>query len=259
MDNRVIIKWIYCIGIASCAAQGAEKGKYENTVPLLHYVANAFGGGFMRDVILLGVPPWLFTLPAFPEITLVCITGYLYTHYLFRCKADEKWHRKVMQLVGITDALGLGSFICIGMDRAFAYSSNVFIIIACGYITAVGGGVLANGEPLTWIFKNKKTICYHLAALLGCCCYYRFKHALSVVCFTAIVLLLTNIDYRTLCHFYPCSLITASCRDAFLKYPAVCNKNNRFRSQKVIMVAKSLANCPRHSRIYLMQHRIRQC
>lgn len=257
-SNNIIIKMIYYTGIASCAAQGAEKGKNKNIFPVLYYIVNAFGGGFMRDVIFLGVHPWLFTLSALPDIALVVITGFLYTYCFFICKENKKQYNIAMQFVTITDAFGIGSFICIGMDKAFLYTNNVFIIVVCGYVTAIGGGILANGKAFTKIFNNRGTIYYHVVTLLGCCYYYIFKHGGFLVYFTAIGLLLASINHGTLYNFH-CRSLPIFFLKTFLLYPASCNKNNNFQDWKFIKIKKGLDFYPKHSKIYLIQHRIRQC
>ena len=259
MDSSIIVlKISYYVGIASCAAQGAEKGKYKDNFPVLFYIANAFGGGFMRDVIFLKVHPWLFSLSALLDIALVVIIGFLYTYCFFIRKANKKQKNIAMRFVTITDAFGLGSFICIGMDKAFVYSSNIFVVVVCGYITAIGGGILTGGKTLTKIFKSRETICYHLVTLIGCFCYYIFRYELFLICFTAIGLFLTTIDYRILYNFYSCNL-TILCLEVFLLYPTIGNKNNNFQGRKFIRVERRLGFRSERSKIYLVQHRIRQC
>lgn len=259
MDSNIImISIIYYVGIASCAVQGAEKGKYERRIPILYYIANAFGGGVIRDVIFLGVYPWLFTPSAFPDITLVIIIGFLYTYYFVICGANKRQYNIVMRLITITDAFGLGSFICIGMDKALIYSSNVFIIVACGYITAIGGGILAGGKSLSKILKSRDDVRYHFVTLIGCCYYYVFRHSLCLVCFISMGIFLANIDYQTIYNPYPCNLIILYLEIIFL-YPDICNKDNNFQKHKIIKDSKKLSICPERPKLYLVQHRIRQC
>lgn len=258
MDSNItIISLIYYIGIVSCAAQGAEKGKYDNGIPILRYIANAFGGGFMRDVIFLGVPPWLLTLSALPHIMLVIIAGFLYTYY-FICNTNNKYYSIAIRIITISDAFGLGSFVCIGMDRAFSYSDNIFTIITCGYITAIGGGILASGKSITEIIKSKGMIRYHLVTLLGCCYYYIFRHSLYLVCLIAIGLFLSNTNYKILYDSYIGNLMVP-CYKACSLYPVIYINNNRFHRQRIIKITKNYNICSEHSRIYLIQHRIRQC
>lgn len=246
------------MGIASCAAQGAEKGKYDIGIPLLRYIANAFGGGFMRDIIFLSVPPWLLTSSALPDIMLVVVVGFLYTYYFFICSVGNKYYGIAMQIISISDAFGLGSFVCIGMDKAFLYSNNIFTIITCGYITAVGGGILASGKPITKIIKSKGMIRYHLVTLLGCCYYYIFRHSLCLVCLIAIGLFLSNPNHKVPYDSYLGNLMVPFYRACSL-YPVVYKNNNKFHTQRINKIIKKYDIYSEHSRIYLIQHRIRQC
>lgn len=257
-SNTIFISLIYYIGIASCAAQGAEKGKHDNGIPILRYIANAFGGGFMRDVILLGVPPWLLTLSALRDITLVVIVGSLYTYYFCVCNVSNKYYGIAMLSVAISDAFGLGSFVCIGMDRAFLYSDNIFTIIACGYITAIGGGILARGKSIMEIVKSKEMIRYYFVTLLGCCYYYIFKHSLCLVCFIAIGLILSNTNYNVLYDSYFGNLMLP-CYKVCSLYPVIYRNSNRFHRQKIIKIIKNYNICSVYYKIYIIQHRIRQC
>lgn len=259
MDSKnIIVSLIYYIGVASCAAQGAEKGKYENHIPMLHYIVNAFGGGFIRDIIFLGVYPWLLTSSALPDLVLATVIGLLFTHYFFISKTNKKFYSIITRIVIITDTFGLGSFVCIGMDKAFIYSDNIFTVIACGYITAIGGGILASEKPLTKIFNSKATIYYHFVTLLGCCYYYIFRHSLCLVFFIAMVLFLVSIDYRILYNPYRYNLIP-SCLEAFLIYPTISKKNNNFMRQRYIKNPKNINIYLGCAKIYLIQQRIRQC
>lgn len=256
-SNNIFISLIYYVGIASCAVQGAENGKNECNVPL-YYVLNAFGGGFIRDVIFLKMHPWIFTLSALPDLVLVVIIGFVYTYYFFICKTDKRRYCIAVQLVTITDALGLGSFICIGIDKALMYSSNVFTIIACGYITAIGGGILASGKSLVKIFQSKENVWYHLVTLFGCCYYYIFRHSLCLICIIAMGLFMVNIDYKRLCNLSSYNLIDPYPK-VFVLYSVINNENDNFQRQKVIKIIKKMGIYPRFSKLYLVQQRIRQC
>lgn len=257
-SNTIIISLIYYIGIASCAAQGAEKGKDKNNISILYYIINSFGGGLMRDTILLKVHPWLFTVSALYDIIVVVVIGYLYSYYFFICKADKKWYDIAMKFVAITDILGLGSFICIGMDKAFDYSDNIFIIVASGYITAVGGGILASEKTIMKVFDNRNTICYHFITLSACCYYYAFRNSLWLVYFIVITFFLANNDYRILYNHYSYNLINP-CFDVFLLYPAICNKDNNVQRKNIIKNMNKFSIYPKCSKIYIVQQRIRQC
>lgn len=211
----------------------------------------------MRDVIFLGVHPWLLTLSALPDIMLAVIVGFLYTYYFCVCNVSNKYYGTAMLIITISDAFGLGSFVCIGMDKGFLYSDNIFTIILCGYITAIGGGILASGKSIMEIVKTKETIRYHLVTLLGCCYYYIFRHSLCLVCFIAIGLILPNTNYKVLYTFYLGNLMIP-CYKACSLYPVIYDSNRLHRQMK-IKVIKKYDICLGYSPIYLIQHRIRQC
>lgn len=181
---------VYYIGISSCAMQGAEKGKDDHYPPIHRYVLNSFGGGLIRDCIL-AVPPWLFTREALPDLTLVILVGCIYSYYLLR-GLNKEYKKFANIIVLFTDALGLGSFIAIGMNKALIYTNNTIIIIICGYITAIGGGVLANEKSLVKTFQNTKTFIYHITTMLCCCFYYLTRSEIGLVIVTTISILLIN-------------------------------------------------------------------
>lgn len=144
------------------------------------------------------------------------------------------------------------------MDRAAKYSSNVFIIIVCGYVTAIGGGVIASKKPFALIFNNKKIVMYHFVTVLGCCYYYIYKHSFALVCFVAIGVFVTSVDYRKLYFLYYYNIIS-SYSSIYLLYLDVCCKSNYFKKRNIIWVEKKYAICSICSKIYLVQRRIRQC
>lgn len=256
MTNSIIVLLIYYMGIASCAAQGAEKAK-DKKLPVLHCITSAFGGGFMRDVLFLKVHPWILTLPALPDLAEVIIVGIFYTHFFFISKVDQSKHAKMIQLITITDAFGLGSFICIGIDKACSYSNNILTIILCGYITAIGGGILANGKTLAETFKNKGMIYYHLVTLLGCCYYYTSRNSLYLVCFVVTGVFLANIHNKKSFIF---SLHTSVVLYFGVQLPnsEIYNKSNP-KKQKTIKAKIKLCIYQERPKTFLIQHRIRQC
>lgn len=258
-SNTIFLTLTYLLGIASCAAQGAEKGKYQNCIPVLHYLANAFGGGFVRDVIILGVYPWILTSSALPDLILVIIIGTLYTYCFHIGKTDKKLYNATKQLVFITDSFGLGSFIFKGMEKAFMFDSNFFTTVSCGYVTAIGGGLLASGKPFAIIFRDNKTVYYHLVTLLGCCYYYIYRHSVSLVCFVAIEIFLTDFDYRNLYLLSRSNVITAYPSIFLLYEPIYGQSNNYFQKQNIRQIGKKLDIYPICPKLYLVQHRIRQC
>lgn len=189
---------VYYLGIFSCALQGAEKGKDDHYTPIHRYVLNSFGGGLIRDCIL-AVPPWLFTRQALPDLIFVILVGCIYSCYFLHRLHKE--HKKFVDIIILlTDALGLGSFIAIGMNKASICTNNPIVIIICGYITAIGGGILASEKFLSKTFQNSKTLIYHIVTMLCCCFYYLTKFEMGLVIFTTMSILSININIFDVCY-----------------------------------------------------------
>lgn len=140
------------MGIASCGCQGAQKfinGKSRNRLTLITLmIANGFGGGLLRDIVL-GVHPVLFTTSILPDVFVAVASGLLYFHF-------HKKQRWLDKLVDIFDALGLGTFIAIGVDKAFSMNMSGATVILSGLLTALGGGIIAgllNGRKLSEVIS----------------------------------------------------------------------------------------------------------
>lgn len=257
-SNNIIISFIYYLGIASCAAQGAEKGKKNHYLLLFHCIINAFGGGFMRDVVFLNVHPWLLTPSAFPDLMFVGLIGLFYIYCVLIHKTNNCQYHRIKGIVTITDIIGLGSFICIGIDKALTYSNNIFTIIACGYITAVGGGLLASLQPLTTIFKNKKIVYYHVVTVLGCFYYYYFRHSIYLILITTIGLFIVSADYKKM--YTPFSFTILFTLVETRTTASVCfdrDSNNRRQKNNTYISSRNVYI--KQSKIYLINKRIRQC
>jgi uncharacterized membrane protein YeiH len=120
----------------------------------------AGGGGLIRDGLLLSNGPASLLLDG--RYILVVLVGALLA-LLF--------HRHVHRLnrtIAVIDALGLGAFAVIGVERTLAAGLGVSAAFLGGTLTAVGGGllrdVLVREEPL--LFKPGQF--YAMVAIAGC-------------------------------------------------------------------------------------------
>jgi len=118
------------------------------------------GGGLIRDgVFIQNGPPAVATdWRYFIAILLAGIVGLLF----------HKKRKHIGQIIAIFDALGLGAYAVVGLQKALAASLSVPASIMVGVINAVGGGllrdVLVREEPL--MFKPGQL--YVLVAFAGC-------------------------------------------------------------------------------------------
>lgn len=112
---------------------------------LIFSLLTCFGGGFIRDLAIGNVPPSILvdkTLIAIAVISsVVCIICY-HLGFIKRVAryADRHQHSFIIEF---TDALGLASFVVSGLEIALESGKTGFVILVfCGCITGVGGGIL---------------------------------------------------------------------------------------------------------------------
>lgn len=122
----------------------------------------AVGGGSLRDLVIGNLPMWWVEDAWAFFLAIAC--GLLLVPFRRRLSADkapDSW-----RFVIIADALGLGAFCVIGASVTLSLDHPVWLAVAMGVLTGVGGGVLrdvlANTQPL--IFTGQV---YATAALAG--------------------------------------------------------------------------------------------
>lgn len=120
----------------------------------------AVGGGLIRDGIFIQAgPPFVATDSRY--IVVVAIAGlsaYLFREHVIRFN----------KIIALLDALGLGAYAVVGVQKSLYAGLSVAAAILVGLINAAGGGllrdVLVRDEPL--LFKPGQF--YVLAAFGGC-------------------------------------------------------------------------------------------
>lgn len=122
--------------------------------------ATAVGGGLLRDGIFISQGPPVVTKDSryFLMIVASAGIGFLLREHVIRFNKVIAW----------LDALGLGAYGVVGIQKALGADLSVAAAILVGVVNAVGGGlvrdVLVREEPL--FFKPGQF--YVLAVLLGC-------------------------------------------------------------------------------------------
>lgn len=109
-------------------------------------LATAIGGGTLRD-LLLDLPPFWMQHPSYLLVTGIAL--------LLMIVIGEHIIRRVKTLF-LADALGLGLFVVVGIDKAIGAGSPFWVAIIMGLISGCVGGIirdiLVNDEPL--IFRE---------------------------------------------------------------------------------------------------------
>ena len=119
-------------------------------------ITTAIGGGTMRDIMLDLTPFWMLNgdylvVTAFAMVIVIGLRKYL-------VRLDNTFY--------IFDAIGLGLFTVVGIEKTLAAGFSMWVAAVMGTITGAAGGVLRdiliNEEPL--IFRKE---IYALACVFG--------------------------------------------------------------------------------------------
>ncbi|MBO5356612.1 MAG: trimeric intracellular cation channel family protein [Clostridia bacterium] len=185
----IILSIVEYIGVISFAISGAViaiKKKADAVGAVFFALITCFGGGMIRD-FALGVVPRILTVTSNYYLALVCILVSIICFALAFIPKTASFITKHSHNFAIefTDAIGLSVFCVFGVDVAIELGySNPILLIFCGCITGVGGGMLRDicSAEIPFIFRKHiyliPTLCgaifytltykhiHHLASLL---------------------------------------------------------------------------------------------
>ncbi|MEP7238276.1 MAG: trimeric intracellular cation channel family protein [Ferruginibacter sp.] len=184
------------LGTFSFAVSGAffamEKKLDPFGVLILAFVT-AIGGGTLRDMMIGNLPVgWLRNETATTVIFIGAIGSMFFS----------QWLKKINATLFLFDALGLGLFTIIGIEKGMELNFSIGVCIALGTITASFGGVirdvLLNNVPL--VFRKE---IYALASIIGGLIYYLLKQsslnddAAKIICILLILVIrLLAVKYK---------------------------------------------------------------
>jgi uncharacterized membrane protein YeiH len=143
-------------------------------------IVSSTGGGLLRDGLFIqDGPPVLIRTPNYLWLVAVAV--------LF-CVVLGRWidrRPRLSQVILLIDAIGLGTYSVVGMDRALAAGISLPGVVVVGMVNAVGGGilrdVLVNQEPEMF----KPGTLEQALALVGCLLFLSLTQALPVSQFAA--------------------------------------------------------------------------
>ena len=115
------------------------------------------GGGTLRSLLIGVTPPPVLTDPAYLVVAGLATMASFYAEPLW-----EKWHRAV----SLFDAVGLGVFVCIGVQVSQSTGLAWWASVGMGMVTATFGGVIRDllRTEVPLIFRKE---IYATAALIG--------------------------------------------------------------------------------------------
>lgn len=195
--NVTFIQIIDLVGTFAFAISGvrlAARKEFDLFGAFVVGFVTAVGGGTLRD-LLLDVPPFWIQTKSYVLVTLLALLVTI---------AFKKWIVKFNYTFFIFDAIGLGLFTVVGLEKSLAAGNPMWVNIIMGCITGAAGGifrdVLINEVPL--IFRKD---IYALACIIGGIVYWICYRIQAPIVLTQLIAALSVILTRVLAvHFNVC-------------------------------------------------------
>ena len=192
----VVLNIVEYIGVISFAISGtviAINKKTDGVGALVFALLTCFGGGMIRDIALGDVPKILTeTRNYFLALTCIVVSGVCFALAFIPKTADFITKHSHDFAVEFTDAIGLSVFCVFGVDVAIeAGFDSTVLLIFCGCITGVGGGVLRDicSAEIPFIFRKHiyliPTLC---GAIFYAVTYKYIPHLVSMLIAIAIII-----------------------------------------------------------------------
>ncbi len=187
MNHHQFLSLIEILGTFSFAVSGAffamEKRLDPFGVLILSFVT-AIGGGTIRDMLLGEFPvAWM------QNETLILLIFFSAVGTMF----FGSWLRKINTTLFLFDAMGLGLFTIMGIEKALVHDLSMEVCVALGTVTGCFGGVirdvLLNNVPL--VFRKE---IYALASIAGGVLYFLLRESpidndvAKIICILLIIL-----------------------------------------------------------------------
>lgn len=176
----VVLRVVEYVGVTSFALSAtiiAISKKTDAIGALIFALLTSFGGGFIRD-LTLGITPRILSVKSNHFLILACALVSLICFILaFIPKTASFLNRhKNDFIIDFTDAIGLSVFCIFGINVALEISggSNSLLLVFCGCISGVGGGMLRDICSAEIPFILRKHI-YLIPTVLGAV-FYTFTY-----------------------------------------------------------------------------------
>jgi len=146
VENLSLLYTLDLVGTAAFAASGALAGirrKMDLFGVMVLGLVTAIGGGTLRDLLLGDSPPFCFKNETYLYLAMAVslLTFALYRHL-----------SSMRQPLLFFDAIGLGTFVVIGTEKALQFETGALSAVLLGVMTATAGGmirdILADQVPL---------------------------------------------------------------------------------------------------------------
>jgi uncharacterized membrane protein YeiH len=188
MENLSVLYMLDLIGTAAFAASGAWAGisrKMDLFGVIVLALVTATGGGTIRDIILGATPPFCLQDETYLYLSAAVAILVFFSPRLFHFIEHPLLY---------FDALGLGTFLVIGTDKALAYKLGPLGSVLMGTMTATAGGmvrdVLSGEVPLILRKEIYASACIAGGLLLVILNYIEIDNRISFLISALLVILL---------------------------------------------------------------------
>lgn len=141
----IVLQYVGAISFAISATIYAVHKRTDIIGALVFSLLTCFGGGFIRDMVIGRVPPNLLVNREYHYLALVCALACVICYCLGFVAPIGSFMRKHQHsvVIELTDALGLASFVVLGIESAVEFGKTEFVLLVfAGCITGAGGGIL---------------------------------------------------------------------------------------------------------------------
>ena len=203
----VVIFVLECIAAASFSVSGticAIAKRTDFVGALIFAFVTVFGGGFIRDLVIGRNPPLLLSSMEYAILAAICLVVSISVFLIafipnVAGKLTAGLHNAILEA---SDMVGLALFCILGVDSALAApvsAGNTALLIFCGCMTGVGGGILRDVLSAQIPLLFRKHI-YFIPALLGTVCYVLMlphtHRLLAILVSVSIILILRILAVR---------------------------------------------------------------
>ncbi|MDD2556784.1 MAG: trimeric intracellular cation channel family protein [Desulfuromonadaceae bacterium] len=182
------------LGTAAFAASGAWAGirrQMDLLGVLVLGVVTAIGGGTLRDILLGDTPPFCLQNDTYLYLSIAVAVVVFVFHHRFE---------QVVYPLLYLDAIGLGTFVVIGTQKAINFGASFIVAVAMGVMTATAGGVirdmLSSRVPLILRREIYASPCIAGGALLYACHMLEVNFAISALAAATLVVVVRILAIR---------------------------------------------------------------
>ena len=198
----IIIQAVGAISFTVSATIYAIHKRADVIGALIFSLLTCFGGGFIRDLSIGNIPPKILSDKTLIAVAILSVAVCAVCYHLGFIKrvaryADRHQHSF---LIEFTDALGLASFVISGLEVAIECGKTGFVILVfCGCITGVGGGILRDicSATIPAVFrKHIYLIPVIIASVFFVLTYEHINEVLCIILTMAIVIAIRMLAFK---------------------------------------------------------------